>query len=232
MAPRIDPIRLQWSNAYLVRHSNAALLVDCGGPADRTRLVAALARHGVAPADLAAVICTHGHADHAGGAAALRAAGAGPIVVHGADWHMTTAGHNAPLQPQGVTARLLRPLVDFPFPAFTPDIDPGDRLDLGRFGVDGEVLHAGGHTDGSVVVRLATGDVLAGDLLRGGHLGGQVLPHRPLDHYYCDHPQTRADRVRWLLSLAPTAIHPGHGGVLSAASVARRWPPAHHTVPA
>uniref|UniRef100_A0A8C5RY93 Metallo-beta-lactamase domain-containing protein 1 n=1 Tax=Laticauda laticaudata TaxID=8630 RepID=A0A8C5RY93_LATLA len=41
-------------------------LVDTGGPWARERLLAGLAERGVAPGDVAHVVCTHGHSDHAG----------------------------------------------------------------------------------------------------------------------------------------------------------------------
>ncbi|XP_054851050.1 metallo-beta-lactamase domain-containing protein 1 [Eublepharis macularius] len=41
-------------------------LVDTGGPWGRGRLLAGLARQGLAPEDVRHVVCTHGHSDHAG----------------------------------------------------------------------------------------------------------------------------------------------------------------------
>ena len=66
--PTITRIRLSISTAYLIRHERP-VLVDTGAPGDLPRLTAALAAAGVAPADLALVIHTHGHADHVGSSA-------------------------------------------------------------------------------------------------------------------------------------------------------------------
>ncbi|XP_062993353.1 metallo-beta-lactamase domain-containing protein 1 [Elgaria multicarinata webbii] len=41
-------------------------LVDTGGPWGRDRLLAGLAKQGVAPGDIQHVVCTHGHSDHVG----------------------------------------------------------------------------------------------------------------------------------------------------------------------
>jgi len=56
-------------NATLVRCRDTALLVDCGfGPRELSRR---LAVHGLAPEDLDAIVITHEHADHIGGAGAV-----------------------------------------------------------------------------------------------------------------------------------------------------------------
>ena len=49
-----------------------SVLVDSGSAGDLVRIVAALRAHGADPKDLAAIVQTHGHADHAGCAASLR----------------------------------------------------------------------------------------------------------------------------------------------------------------
>jgi phosphoribosyl 1,2-cyclic phosphodiesterase len=56
-------------NATLVRSAGTAVLVDCGfGPRELTRR---LATHGLCPEDIDAILVTHEHTDHIGGAGAV-----------------------------------------------------------------------------------------------------------------------------------------------------------------
>ncbi len=69
-------------NAWVVAHGATVLLVDCGfSLADTNRR---LARLGLAPDDLAGVLLTHEHADHAGGVGPLARRHAIPVwMTHG-----------------------------------------------------------------------------------------------------------------------------------------------------
>ncbi|HEX7341016.1 MAG TPA: MBL fold metallo-hydrolase [Rhodanobacteraceae bacterium] len=59
--------------AYLVVESGHATFIDCGTNHSRPRLLAAIDRAGLAPADVDWLILTHVHLDHAGGAGELMA---------------------------------------------------------------------------------------------------------------------------------------------------------------
>lgn len=71
--------------SYLIL-ADAPVLIDCGSGEGHGALTRNLARLGVRPADLAAVICTHCHYDHVNGLAALRAQCPDiPLTMHRAD---------------------------------------------------------------------------------------------------------------------------------------------------
>ncbi|MGC3999148.1 MAG: hydroxyacylglutathione hydrolase C-terminal domain-containing protein [Anaeromyxobacter sp.] len=114
---------------YLLADGPDAAWVDPGDPEVAQALAAA---HGVAPRW---ILHTHGHADHSGGSAALRAATGARVLGHGADGAL-----------------------------FAPDEDLAGRsgLPLGRLAL--RVHAAPGHTPGSVLLewqgRLLTGDTL------------------------------------------------------------------------
>lgn len=91
------------------------------------------------------IFLTHGHYDHVGGVAALRAVFPdAPVYLHAAD-----AGQSDPLTPTAA----LGPVTPW---------SEGDVIPLG--GLQVEVLHTPGHTPGSVTLRcrdaLFTGDTL------------------------------------------------------------------------
>ncbi len=217
----VTTIRLTAAGVHLVRGRRGPVLVDSGTARSVPALRRALAAHGVEPSSLAAVVLTHGHADHGGGARLL-VGDSVPVVVGALDAPILAAGHNPALSPTNLTARFIRPFVDRRFPAYRPDVEVDGELDLGEFGLEATAVVVGGHTPGSLVVvgRGPGGPAIVGDLVRGGHLGGSLRPGLALPHYYSD------DAARDLAILTgvlarhePSTLHVGHGGPLDAAPV-------------
>lgn len=138
-----------------------AAVVDPGGDVEIIR--DAIAQSGVT---VDKIILTHGHIDHAGGAAELRDALGVPIEgPHKADDFMLQR-----LAEQGQA-------YGFPARAVTPDrwLDEGDTVTVGELTLD--VLHCPGHSPGSVVlVSKAERFALVGDVLFQGSVGRVDLP--------------------------------------------------------
>lgn len=67
--------------AFLVTGPEGHFLIECGPESTRERLVEGLRGHGLAPEDLAGVLVTHVHLDHAGAAGWFAAKGV-PLYVH------------------------------------------------------------------------------------------------------------------------------------------------------
>jgi hydroxyacylglutathione hydrolase len=138
-----------------------AAVVDPGGDVERIR--DAIAQSGVS---VEKIILTHGHIDHAGGAAELREALGVPVEgPHKADdfllQRLAEQG-----QAYGFAAR-----------AVTPDrwLDEGDMVTVGDLTLD--VLHCPGHSPGSVVlVSKSERFALVGDVLFQGSVGRVDLP--------------------------------------------------------
>lgn len=216
---RIVTLRLGWSNAHLVL-SERAVLYDAGSPGDERSILPALAAAGVRSGDLALVILGHGHADHAGSAAALRDATGAPVALGRADLDLVTSGSSGPLVPRGMEARLIRPFVPTRFRAFTPDLLIDDTLDLAPYGIPGTVRALPGHTPGSLALWLADGDVIAGDVLRGGWLGGRIGAGRPRGHYFQADESAAQAATRTLVAVGAQRLHLGHGGPVEAAAIA------------
>jgi hydroxyacylglutathione hydrolase len=142
--------------------SKAGVVVDPGGDVDR--ILAAVGQTG---AIIEKIVLTHGHLDHAGGAAALRDA--------------LTAKYGTPIPVEGPDRRdefLLNGIADqaaaygFDAANITPDrwLTEGEILTLGphRF----EILHCPGHTPGSLVyVSRVSRFALVGDVLFQGSVG-------------------------------------------------------------
>lgn len=177
--------------SLLVEDDLSCVVVDPGAGAGE-QVLDLVARHGL---HVRAVLVTHGHADHTWDASLLSRTLDVPVVLHAADaYRLTdpfgTLGLLDPRHdPSGPLSQALRAAgVDLdawsapqrvePFGAAaagrTPDVD----LDLG--GVHVVAQHAPGHTEGSTLYLVDTGDedptVLSGDVLFAGGVGRTDLP--------------------------------------------------------
>jgi glyoxylase-like metal-dependent hydrolase (beta-lactamase superfamily II) len=211
-------IELAYSNVYLI-HSARPILVDSGSPGELEDLRRGLADQGARLEDVALVVLTHGHGDHAGGAAAIRSATTARVVLGKGDVAMAAAGKNRTLPPTSLMARLLRPFVDFCHPPYVPDVALEGELDLAPSGIKGKVVSMPGHTPGSLVVLLENRTAFVGDQMLGGWLGGTFRRHSPGEHYYQDDVEQNRKNVRALLERGVETFYLGHGGPVAASDV-------------
>jgi hydroxyacylglutathione hydrolase len=139
-----------------------AAVIDPGGDLDLIRQ--AIAETGVS---VEKILLTHGHIDHAGGAAELKDELAVPIEgPHEADLVML---QRLPETGRGYGIEGVR--------AVTPDrwLQEGDTVSVGDLTLD--VLHCPGHSPGSVVfVSPAQRFAIVGDVLFQGSVGRTDLP--------------------------------------------------------
>ncbi len=192
------------SNCYLLL-GERPVLVDTGAPGDLQRILAGLKASGVEPKDLALILLTHGHSNHAGCAAELRRRTGAQIALHVGDGPLVRAGRNGVLAVQDTLGRVLRPFVDEQFEAFEPDLAFQEGIALEPYGLRGRVLPTPGHTAGSVSVVLASGEALIGDVLRGS----LVWPHKARDHYFCNDPALNQRSIVRLAREGLLRCHPG-----------------------
>ena len=210
----IDRIELTWSNAYLVRRGDAAVLVDSGSPQDRGDLAAALTARGVPPSKLRAVVVTHAHADHAGCARWLQTQGAA-IVLGAGDAATAGRGRNEELRPTGLLGALLAPVFMFPFEPFTPELAVDRELDLAAYGFpDLRVVPVAGHTPGSIAVLLGD-EAFTGDMVKGRELSA----HAPTEHLYQTDRLADHRALDGLLARGVARLYLGHGGPLRGGDV-------------
>jgi glyoxylase-like metal-dependent hydrolase (beta-lactamase superfamily II) len=171
-----------------------ALVVDPGF--DTESILEVLDRHGLR---LAAILNTHGHADHiAGNAAMKRAYPAAPLIIGRNEAHLLTDSE-ANLS-AGFGLALLSPSAD-------RLVAEGERLDVA--GLSFEVREIPGHSPGSVVFVCDQFDpmfVFGGDVLFAGSVGRTDLGGNA--------PQLLAGIRAKLFNLPDgTLVLPGHGPV-------------------
>ena len=210
------------TNAHLVVKDGAAFLFDSGYAKNAPLLEADVRAAGVDPKNLKAIIISHGHADHAGGALSFHQQFGVPVIIGDGDQGMYATGKNEPLCPTGLIGNLRhRGDETATYSPSAPDVIVTDTLELEPLtGIPGKVIHQPGHTGGSLIV--VVGDVaLVGDLFRGGIVGSGAETH----FYQCDLELNRHNVVQVLKELAPAAqlFFVGHFGPVSREAVAEHF---------
>ncbi|MFT6819644.1 MAG: hydroxyacylglutathione hydrolase [Myxococcota bacterium] len=222
-AVSVTTLRRGYSNVHLIESGDAVVVFDGGYASEVRHLTRVLELRNLTWVDIDAVIVSHGHADHAGGAEWISEQAGAPIVVGEGDSGRVTTGTKEPLCPTSGWARR-RAKRDFgaSYMPFAPDVlvpvNAGLPLSdlLSQPNLPGEVIAEPGHTDGSLMYVVG-GVAFVGDLFRGSLLGNKAVRH----FYICDLEDNALDVRALLDSDAPNAqvFFPGHFGPVTRDSV-------------
>jgi glyoxylase-like metal-dependent hydrolase (beta-lactamase superfamily II) len=179
------------ANCYILgcEETRLAAVIDPGDEPER--ILAALARNNL---KARCILNTHGHFDHVGGNAQLKAATGADIMIHALDAPMLADLANS--------GRMFGLRVENSPP---PDrmLSDGDRIEVGNLTL--ETIHTPGHTPGGVSFHTDEA-VFVGDTLFAGSIGRTDLPGGDFD--------TLIGSIRTrLFTLADTVrVFPGHMG--------------------
>ena len=223
---RIPILPLKMSSAHLLIGNEGCVLVDAGLPGSTAKVERSLSENGLSMKDIRAIVITHAHVDHAGGAAELREKARVPIIAHEADLAYYRREKPMTFCPTGWAGRLFfrTPLPHRSYTAFEPDIllSNGHTFDLAQFGIRGTVRHTPGHTKGSISIELANKEALVGDLVASGiGIGGVLFQGHAIRPPFEDDPHAVGEELLRLVDAGINRFHVGHGGSLNACEVRR-----------
>ena len=184
MDARIEGVTAAGGNAWIIGDDDEVIVIDPG--TDAGAVLAAVGER-----EILAVICTHGHAAHVSAAVEVAERDEAPVALHPSD---------------RVSWRTVHPDED-------PEIEVEDGGSFEVADVRLEVLHAPGHSPGSICLYCEELDaVFTGDVLGAG---GPV-PH---EGEFPDFPRQLSSIGERLLTLPDnTRVRPGHGEELTVAA--------------
>lgn len=206
-------LNLAFSSAYLLR-GNKNVLIDTGSPYDLPILTWQLHRYGVNVENIALIVLTHIHFDHAGTAAKIQEIAKCPIAVHHLEVDNFEKGKNAPIVPIHPIGKAMNPFMGMEFHPAHADISFENEMDLSEFKVNARVISTPGHTPGSLSVLTADNQAIVGDLIGGGWPLGQLQPEKPRYHYWASSMEDVQSSLEKVFSYQPRKIYVGHGGPL------------------
>ncbi|SFS08084.1 Glyoxylase, beta-lactamase superfamily II [Granulicella pectinivorans] len=223
---RVPILPLKIVNAHLLIGDKGCLLIDAGLPGSAAKVEKVLSKNGLTFGDIKAIVITHAHVDHAGGAAELREKTRAPIIAHKDDLPYYKREIPMTFCPTGKVGRyfLKTPLPHQSYTAFEPDVllSNGNSFDLAEFGIQGTVRHTPGHTKGSISVELGSKEALVGDLVASGLLiGGVMRLNRAIRPPFEDNPEAVRSELLRLVDAGIDRFYMGHGGPLDAHEVRR-----------
>ena len=201
------PLKMGSVNSYLIKTRSGFILIDTGSPNQQTEIERELDHAGCQPGNLKLIVLTHGDFDHSGNAAYLRKKFGAKTAMHAEDLGMVEHGDMFGNRQKGnnIITRTLIPLL-FGFGKsrrFTPDFYLDEGANLPEYGLEAEVLYLPGHSNGSIGILTAAGDLFCGDLLES--------TKQPMLNSIMDDTVAANDSVGKIKSLEINTVYPGHG---------------------
>ncbi len=199
-------------NVWLIINAEKSILVDAGYSGKIRDFEHTLVDNGLKPRDITMIIMTHIHFDHSFRLKELREFTRARVVVnenevgyleqgycpfpHGTRWY------------SGIISWIGRHLVYRigKFDAVSPDIITKSKLDLTRYGMEGDIIPTPGHTSGSQSLVIGENAFVGDDMF--GIFRNSILPP------FANDINTLYKSWQVLLDTGCINFYPGHGSVI------------------
>ncbi|HVN98247.1 MAG TPA: MBL fold metallo-hydrolase [Syntrophorhabdaceae bacterium] len=215
MNQEIRQIALGFVNTYLVKVEGGHLLIDTGLGEQWSRLETELRGAGCLPEQLKLVVLTHGDVDHAGNCDTLQQKYGVKVAMHAGDAEMVRTGRFGRRRAKGITFKVLHWFggrARRNFRIFEPDILLEHGQTLNQYGLSARIIHAPGHTKGSIAILTEDGQLFAGDTVSNRD--------KPDSAPFIENAEQLRDSLTLLKGLGARTVYPGHGKPFSAQAMA------------
>lgn len=147
-----------YARSYIIDGDEGVTLIDTGLPGRHRAIVDVLAAIGRSPADIRAIAVTHSHADHVGGAAALKRETTAPLFASAIDAPAIRGEEPSPPPPALEQVPFIESLLRLVPRSRSVDVDQFvAEGDTGSLPEDLAVVDTPGHTPGHVSFLLDRG---------------------------------------------------------------------------
>jgi glyoxylase-like metal-dependent hydrolase (beta-lactamase superfamily II) len=209
----------RWVNFYLLREGDALTLVDAGLLGHADQLEPALRELGRSVSDVKAIVLTHTHSDHIGGAERFAAMTGAPVFVSKGEAGRAT-GADKPGSPSGVFGQLWRPSMMKFVGHFiknkgtshvtVPSVSPYDNGEVLEVPGRPKAVFCPGHSPGHSALLLEDRKILfCGDAMATLDVStGKVAP---MLHPFNEDRQQAIESLSIVESIDADVLLPGHG---------------------
>jgi glyoxylase-like metal-dependent hydrolase (beta-lactamase superfamily II) len=204
----LQRIEVRETNCYLLRGEGGIVLIDPGPPGSAEAVIAGAKAAGVQPSDVRLIFVSHGHLDHYGAAAEVKAWCSAPMAAYPGEPEFSRDRRNALPPAQTLRGSIVRwfYLLLSPLARFAPleaDLLLEGGADLSAYGLDAQTVLLPGHSPGSLGVLTTNGDLFVGDLFVN-----YTVPSEPL---YLSDRKTWQRSCEQVQALEPRMVYVGHG---------------------
>ena len=210
-------------SAFIVT-GDRPFLVDTGTPGNAPAILGRLDELGIPAEEIALIVITHAHPDHAGSAADLQVATNAPVLAQRMDAEAMDVGASEPVAGRTPGAQELVKQIEarraaMPDGPIYPPVQPGiivdDEHDLASLGIAARVIHTPGHTRGGLTVLLGNGEAITGDLV--GSEGAD--PRVPALAFFATDEAAMQKSIAQVLVTRPSVVHTCHDGSFTLAEL-------------
>lgn len=203
------------TNSYLIKGERGYILIDAGVKDKSDKIQKALQANNYDFKDIMLIIITHIHYDHVGSLSEIKKRSNAPVLVHQKAVSKLEQGYTAIPQGTGWFSGIISFLGNFifsrqdQFMPIKPDIIIDEQYELAKFGINGKIIPAPGHTADSICVIVDNKYCFIGDTMFN------ILPKSVFPPFANDKKKL-LESWNHIAELNCEKFFPGHGKEFSA----------------